>query len=64
MGRQLYTRCHVCGKPIGMGERMRMLRQRESRPGKWTETGWAYYTCRECCDAICDVLERLVRNDG
>ena len=64
MGRQLYTECHICGEPLDMGSRIRLLRQREHKRGKWTETGWALYICTDCSELLSDILETVRRKDG
>ena len=52
MGSSTRRTCDLCGNPMELGKRRRLLGQREVSTGKFVEAGWTVYAHAECFDAL------------
>ena len=56
--------CEICGQPVELGKRKRLLGQREYRRGVFTEDGWQLYGHADCIERAEELLGLLVKQDG
>ena len=57
------TICEVCGQPVEMGKRKRLLGQRERTRGRFCEDGWQLYGHPDCIDRAEELLGMLAKMD-